>query len=125
VAALSGSGRRLGSISGLLPQTALWTGLALLGLSAVLAVFAVLPRHNRQGQVRSAHLDDFIFYGHIRHCSPAELADRLSRHDPLPALARQLVDMSRILWVKQRLVRQSLLAAVGGGLLIACAAITG
>ncbi|MEU7056802.1 Pycsar system effector family protein [Streptomyces sp. NPDC046197] len=125
VAALWSSGHRFGNPSGPLPRTLLWTGLVLLGLSALLAVLAVLPRHEGEGRVRSPHPDDFVFYGHIRHCGPEELADRLSRHRPLPALARQLVVMSRILWVKQRLVRQSLLTAVGGCLLLACAALTG
>ncbi|MEV6115691.1 Pycsar system effector family protein [Streptomyces sp. NPDC052109] len=125
VVAMSGSGQRLGRVSGLLPETLLWTGLTLLALSAVLAVLAVVPRHERDGRVRSAHADDIIFYGHIRHWTPDELADSLSRHEPLPALARQLVTMSRILWAKQRLVRQSLLTAVAGCLLIAVGALTG
>jgi hypothetical protein len=124
VAALSGSGRRLSRVSGTFPQTLLWTGLVLLGLSAVLAVLAVLPRHGRDGGVRSWHPDDFIFYGHIRHWAPEELADQLCRHDALPALSRQLVSMSRILWVKQRLVRLSLSVAVGGCLLIAATVLT-
>lgn len=125
VAALSGTGHRLGSVSGALPKAVLWTGLTLLGLSAVLAVLAVFPRHNREGRLPPAHLDDFIFYGHIRHWSPDELADLLGRHAPLPALARQLVDMSRIVWIKQRLVQQSLLTAVGGCVLIFIAALVG
>ena len=83
------------------------------------------PRHNREGRLPPAHLDDFIFYGHIRHWSPDELADLLGRHAPLPALARQLVDMSRIVWIKQRLVQQSLLNAVGGCVLIFIAALVG
>lgn len=124
-AALSGSGHRLGAVSGALPTTVLWTGLALLGLSAVLAVLAVLPRHERDGRERPDRPDAFIFYGHLRHWTPEELAAGLSRHQPLPALTRQLVAMSRILWAKQRLVRQSLLGAVAGCLLIALAALTG
>ncbi|MCC4316604.1 Pycsar system effector family protein [Streptomyces malaysiensis] len=125
VAALSGSGHRLGSVSGALPKTALPTGMALLALSAVLAILAVLPRHNRAGRMRSDHVDDFIFYGHLRHWSPDELADRLGRHASLPALTRQLVDLSRIVWIKQGLVRQSPLTAVGGCALIAVAGLTG
>ncbi|WP_394429223.1 Pycsar system effector family protein [Streptomyces sp. SGAir0957] len=124
-AALSGSGHRLGDVSGTLPVTVLWTGLALLSLSAVLSVLVVLPRHHRAGRVRSVHADDYIFYGHLRHCRPDELADRLLRHPPLPALSRQLVDMSRIVWIKQRLVRQSLCTAVAGCALIAVAGLTG
>ncbi|MCN9241980.1 DUF5706 domain-containing protein [Streptomyces sp. RY43-2] len=125
VVAMSGPGQRLGRVSGALPETALWTGLTLLALAAVLAVLAVVPRHDHDGRARSAHADDFLFYGHIRHHTPAELADSLSRHEPLPALTRQMVAMSRILWTKQRLVRQSLLCAVGGCLLIAVGALTG
>ncbi|POX57044.1 hypothetical protein C3489_02000 [Streptomyces sp. Ru71] len=125
MAALANSRHGLGQVSGSLPRAALWTGVALLGLSAVMAVLAVLPRHGREGRTRAHHPDDLVFYGHIRHLTPAELADGLRGHRPLPALSRQLVAMSRILWVKQRLVRQSLLTAVAGGALVAVAALTG
>ncbi|MEV5340313.1 Pycsar system effector family protein [Streptomyces sp. NPDC052676] len=125
LALLANSRRGPGTVSGALPETALWTGLALLGLSAVLAVLAVLPRHGRHGGRRPTRPEDFVFYGHIRHLTPAELTDHLTRHDPLPALARQLVTVSRILWIKQQLVRASLLTALGGGALIALAAATG
>ncbi|CAL9446128.1 hypothetical protein SUDANB58_02353 [Streptomyces sp. enrichment culture] len=125
MAAMTDAGRGLAGVSAGLPRTILGAGLVLLGLSAVLAVLAVLPRHAREGGTRSPLPDDFVFYGHIRHLTPGELADGLSRHDPLPALARQLVAMSRILWVKQRLVRQSLFAAVGAGALIVVAVLTG
>ncbi|MFF0789445.1 Pycsar system effector family protein [Streptomyces spiralis] len=125
MAALANSEHGLGGISGTLPRAALWAGVALLGVSAVMAVLAVLPRHGREGHSRPAHPDDFVFYGHIRHLTPAELTEGLRGRDPLPALSRQLVAMSRILWVKQRLVRQSLLTAVGGGVLIAVGALTG
>ncbi|GHF97408.1 Pycsar system effector family protein [Streptomyces thermodiastaticus] len=122
---LAGSEHGLGRISGALARTVLWTGVALLAVSVVLAVLAVLPRHDREGRRRPVHQDDFVFYGHIRHLTAAELEESLRGHDPLPALSRQIVAMSRILWIKQRLVRQSLLIAVGGGVLIAVGALTG
>jgi hypothetical protein len=124
VVTLAGSDHGLG-ISGAFARTVLWAGVALLAVSVVLAVLAVLPRHDREGHRRPAHRDDFVFYGHIRHLTPAELEESLREHDPLPALSRQIVAMSRILWIKQRLVRQSLLVAVGGGALIAVGALTG
>ncbi|MEU9335042.1 Pycsar system effector family protein [Streptomyces sp. NPDC048290] len=125
VSALSGTDRALGGISSGPAGAVLWTGTGLLALAAVLAVSAVFPRHAGDGRTRSAHRDAYIFYGDIRHWNPDELTEGLVRHDPLPALTRQLVTMSRILWLKQRLVQLSLLVAVGGCLLIAGAALGG
>ncbi|MDQ0942825.1 Pycsar system effector family protein [Streptomyces sp. V1I1] len=118
VAALSGSGRRLSALSGLAAEIGLWLGVLLLGLSAALAVLVVLPRHAHQGRSAPAQ-GQFIFYGHLRHWTPEQLAEQLGRHDPLPALTRQLVTMSEILWTKHRRVRQSLGCAMAGGVLIA------
>ncbi|MFG3587899.1 Pycsar system effector family protein [Streptomyces sp. NPDC047990] len=119
IVAIANSEHGLGEVSGTLGQVGFWTGLVLLATSVVLAILAVLPRHGSEGRARPAHPDDFVFYGHIRHLAPEELTAGLCGHDPLPALSRQLIAMSRILWTKQLLVQVSLLTAVSGSALIA------
>ncbi|MEU2234268.1 MULTISPECIES: Pycsar system effector family protein [Streptomyces] len=118
IAALSGGDRALGRASGF-AEVVLWLGIALIGLSAVLAVLVVVPRHNGQGRSPDPREDEFLFYGHLRHWSPDHLAQQLTRTDPLPTLSRQLVVMSAIAWTKHRRVQQSLLLAVVGSLLVA------
>lgn len=118
IAALSGSGRSLDRVTGV-AEVILWLGVALIGLSAVLAVLVVVPRHNGQGRSPNPGEDEFLFYGHLRHWTPDDLAQRLARADPLPTLSRQLVVMSAIAWTKHRRVQQSLLLAVIGSLLVA------
>ncbi|WP_166022165.1 Pycsar system effector family protein [Streptomyces chilikensis] len=121
---LRGDGRVLGDVSGAVPVALLWAGALLLGLSAVLAVAAVVPRQDR-GEAVTARPGDIVYYGHLRHWEPEELVVQLTQQDPLPTLSRQLVRMSRILWKKQRLVRLSLAAAVAGALVTTAAALAG
>ncbi|WP_079159586.1 Pycsar system effector family protein [Streptomyces griseus] len=118
IAALSGGGRALDRVTGF-SEFVLWLGVALLGLSAILAVLVVVPRHNGQGRSPSPGEDEFLFYGHLRHWSPDDLAQRLVRAEVLPSLSRQLVIMSGIAWTKHRRVQQSLVLAVVGSLLVA------
>ncbi|MET8574265.1 Pycsar system effector family protein [Streptomyces sp. NPDC005012] len=124
VATLRGDGRVLGDISGAGPMVLLWAGAVVLGLSAVLAVAAVVPRQDTT-EASAARPGEIVYYGHLRHWEPEALVDQLVQQDPLPALSRQLVRMSTILWRKQRLVRLSLAAAVTGALVITTAALTG
>jgi hypothetical protein len=121
IAVLSSSPRLLGRVSGGFPTAFLWLGVALLGVAATLAVLVVIPRHARQGRSPDPGPDEFIFYGHLRHWAPDELAARLIARDALPALTHQLVTMSAILWTKQRRVRESLTLAVAGAVLVTVA----
>ncbi|MFD6276223.1 Pycsar system effector family protein [Streptomyces sp. NPDC060209] len=118
IAALAGNGRTLDRVTGL-AEFALRSGVVLIGLSAILAVLVVLPRHNGQGRSPAPGEDEFLFYGHLRHWAPDDLARRLADTDALPTLSRQLVVMSAIAWTKHRRVQQSLLLAVAGSLLVA------
>ncbi|MFC9944878.1 Pycsar system effector family protein [Streptomyces pratensis] len=118
IAALSGSGRALGRVTGF-AEFVLWSGVVLLGLAAILAVLVVLPRHNGEGRTPGPGEDEFLFYGHLRHWAPDDLAQRLADTDALPTLSRQLVVMSAIAWTKHRRVQQSLVLAVAGSLLVA------
>lgn len=88
-------------------------GATLLGAAALLAVLAVVPRMRVDRTARHP-TPDFIYFGHIRVLEPEELARVLRTADPLPALSRQLVTMSRIAWYKHCCTQASLvLAAVG------------
>ena len=118
IAALSGSGRALGRVSGF-AELVLWAGVVLIGISAILAVLVVVPRHNGEGRTPRPGEDEFLFYGHLRHWAPDDLAQRLGDTDALPTLSRQLVVMSAIAWTKHKRVQQSLALAVVGSLLVA------
>lgn len=90
-----------------------WTGVGLLLLSVAISVCVVLPRLGR-AMSREQWRDGFIYFGHLRHWDPVELAEALLTREPLAVLTRQLVDMSRICWRKHRLVQTSIvLASVG------------
>ncbi|MDF6017603.1 Pycsar system effector family protein [Streptomyces sp. JH34] len=118
IAALAGDGRALDRVTGF-AEIVLWSGVGLIGLSAILAVLVVLPRHDGAGRSPDPGEDEFLFYGHLRHWAPGDLAQRLARTDALPTLSRQIVVMSAIAWTKHRRVQQSLVAAVVGTLLVA------
>ncbi|MCC9310940.1 DUF5706 domain-containing protein [Kitasatospora sp. RB6PN24] len=120
IIALSGAGQLPGRGDGTLPVAALWAGVALLGTAAVLAVLVVMPRTASRDNPQSWR-QDYIHYGHLRHWSPEQLAERLTTADPLPVLSRQLVTMSQIAWIKHRRVQQSLYCAVLGTLLVTLA----
>jgi hypothetical protein len=118
VAALSVSGHRFNHLKGFWTQATFWAGVAALGLAALASISVVMPRTRRR------HLDNewrhnFIYFGHLKEWSPAELADYMRKEDPLLTLSRQLVNMSKIAWAKHARVRQSLLLATLGAALIA------
>ncbi|MFB7915278.1 Pycsar system effector family protein [Streptomyces sp. NPDC056061] len=118
IAALSGTGHSLHHVSGF-AGAVLWVGVALIGIAAVLAVLVVIPRHNGQGRSPQPGQDEFLFYGHLRHWAPDDLAQRLAGADPLPTLSSQIVVMSAIAWTKHKRVQQSLVLAVTGSVLVA------
>jgi hypothetical protein len=118
VAALAGSGRAVDRVSGSLSLVVVGLGVVLVAAATLAAVLAVIPRHAGDGTSPAPGEDQFIFYGHLRHWSPDQLERRLGEANPLPALSRELIVMSAIVWTKHRRVQQSLvLAAVGGALL--------
>ncbi|MFI8459550.1 Pycsar system effector family protein [Kitasatospora sp. NPDC085464] len=122
IVALSGTGTTLGRTSGALPATAFWLGVAILALAAIAAVSVVVPRG---GGKHESDAPNFVYYGQLRHWTPDRLATELDGADLLPLLSRQLVEMSRIIWIKDRRVRQSLLLAIAGCCLVALAGLLG
>ncbi|MFJ8432576.1 Pycsar system effector family protein [Kitasatospora sp. NPDC094019] len=122
IVALSGAGVRLGRLSGPLPASLFWLGAALLGCAALAAVSVVIPRGDASARTGPSN---FVYYGQLRHWSPDRLATRLEESDLLPVLTWQLVEMSRIVWVKHQRVRQSLVLAVLGCAMVALAGLLG
>lgn len=112
--ALSSKDRVFGQL-GLSWTAGLFYGGILLMICAVgFAVAAVGPRlHSRQTERHWR--TNFIYFGHLRFWEPADLTRALQEADPLPVLCRQLVDLSRILWIKHRRVQLSLWLAFTSG----------
>ncbi|MCX4776509.1 Pycsar system effector family protein [Streptomyces sp. NBC_01264] len=93
-------------------------GGAVVAAAALFAMVAVFPRMSGR-TARRFSAGDLVYFGHIRHWDPAELALTLRTVDPLPSLSRQLVAMSRVAWRKHRCVQASLCAAAVGAALLA------
>jgi hypothetical protein len=108
---------------GTAPRMLFWLGAALLGASAVASVSVVSPRL-RAGE-RQDRREHFVYFGDLRHWEPERLSEALRTTSPLTALSHQLVDMSEIAWTKHRRVRQSLVLAMAGVLVIALAWLLG
>ena len=91
-------------------------GLALILVGILMAASVVTPRLRRRASKREWR-ENFIYFGHLRHWRPEQLAAHLqSIEDPLPILSRQLVNMSKIAWSKHVLVQISMFAAGLGAL---------
>ncbi|GAA4188540.1 hypothetical protein GCM10022288_15020 [Gryllotalpicola kribbensis] len=87
----------------------LWGGVALLLASVVLSILAVLPQLRRR-HMKSEYRRNRIFFGHLRLWDPDELAKSMVENDELGVaqLARQLVSMSKIAWLKHVWLQASL-----------------
>ncbi|ACZ84601.1 Pycsar system effector family protein [Streptosporangium roseum] len=119
---LSGAGRRFSNLHEWWTAVPFWLGVAALALSVLMSISVVAPRI-RTGYVKAEAERNFIYFGHLQHWQPGDLVNELSRTDPLPNLCRQIVNMSRIAWVKHRRVQQSFYTATAGAGLVAAAGI--
>jgi hypothetical protein len=89
--------------------------LGLLALAIIAAAMVVMPTMGSARSHRAAFRDQWVFFGHLRHWTPADLAGRigrLTRADELDNLAGQLVRMSQINWRKHRLLQSSVVLTV-------------
>lgn len=101
-------------------------GVGALLLAIVAAGLAVFPRLGRARRLRDQHRDQFVYFGHLRHWSPAELQARIGQlrtDEELASLVSQLVRISKINWLKYRLVQLSLALALAGVLTVSVAAL--
>lgn len=91
-----------------------YIGCALMLCAVLTAACAVVPRiYSRDSEQQSQV--NFIYFGNLRLWEPTELARVMNEQDPLPVLSRQLVNISRIVWIKHRCVQFSLWFAAAGG----------
>ena len=92
----------------------------LCGIAVVVAGAAIFPLLGRVHEHQTRR--DVIYFGHLRHRSPANLAQQLAgltEREQIDQLARQLVVMAKGNWIKHRCLQLALLIAfVGSGLLL-------
>lgn len=123
VVALSEHGERLSGLSGSrLDWYHVGVGLLLFSVGASLAV--VFPQL-RRWRSRRDWRENTIYFGHLRHWDPSELAGRLG--EPFPEaeeLARQLVAMAKIAWRKHAWLQWSLVSLATGSACLVGVAIT-
>jgi hypothetical protein len=99
VLTLSKKGERLSGLHGL-SEVLYKIGVCSLVGALVFALFVVMPQLKRRQARRNWHRG-MIYFGHLRHWDPTELASRLkSRQDYEVHLADQLVVMSKVVWRK-------------------------
>jgi Pycsar effector protein len=98
-------------------------GLALVILSIFLSLAVVLPQLGRK-KARRNWKTNMIFFGHLRHWNPTELAMAL-KSGPLEEdqLARQLVEMSKIAWRKHAWLQWSIVVFAVGAVCLLLAAV--
>ncbi len=122
VIAFSNKDRPLGQLS---EMRTLWlyrVGTSLLSAAVLCAAAAVIPQI-RSRLARRVWRDNFICFGHLRQWNPSDLEQALSERELLPILTRQLVTMSRIAWIKYRLIQVPLTCAVAGVFFVALSGI--
>lgn len=108
----SREGEALASLDGW-HETLYYIGLGFVLLSIGCALLTVFPRLRRRASGRrSEWRKNTIYFGHLRHWDPAELARELEG-DNLPhgtQLATQLVSMAKVAWRKHAWLQGSLLS---------------
>jgi hypothetical protein len=89
-----------------------------LSVGAVLAAgAAVIPRLGRPRRHRLDRRHNLIYFGHLRHWAPDDLAGRiaaLTPADELRQLSVQLIELSQSNWVKHRRLQLAVALAAGG-----------
>lgn len=122
VIALSSSGRALAVLEGW-RQIIYVVAVSLLGVAILCAAGVVFPRLRRRRKLRAEASTNFIYFGHLKHSSPRTILTQLQRPDALlPALANQLHQMSKIAWIKHRLVQISMTLAISSIICVVVAA---
>jgi len=111
VVAFTDAGKPLGHLAG----AELWTyrgGMALGIVAVAFAAAVVFPQLDRR-TTRSRWRDNYVYFGHLAHWAPGDLAQVLRDNDTerdLQVLSAELVIMSRIAWRKHCLLQLSIAA---------------
>ena len=116
---LYGGGTRLTDFSGF-EASCFIVGNVLVVEALIVSVLAVTPQL-RARKSKLEHKIGVIYFGHLRHWRPYDLTLKLRDVDILPMLARQLISMSQILWLKHRAIEVSFGSALLGVVLIGLA----
>lgn len=97
-------------------------GLAVLFGSMLASLAVVMPQLSRR-RARRTWQTNMIYFGHLRHWDPEQLANELiAGNIPSAAqLARQLIEMSRIAWRKHVWLQWSLILLIVASLLLVAA----
>jgi len=120
IVTLTGSGRRLDGLSGW-KVGLFWTGIAIL-LAGVLAVITVVAPRLRSTKMPSEWQNNYVYFGHLMHWNPEDLQQALEEENPVPAVTRNIVVMSKIAWTKHRRLQASMWLATFGTALVGVAA---
>ncbi|MEU4390601.1 Pycsar system effector family protein [Kribbella sp. NPDC023855] len=87
-------------------------GIFLMVAAVLFAVAVVLPilraRHTKHSS------GNVLYFGTVRHHSPDGLADRLGSENAVREVCAQAVVLSRLSWIKHRLLQLSLIATIAG-----------
>lgn len=120
VVTLSGDGRVFHNLNG---WAVAWyvLGILLLIAAVLCAAWVVRPRL-RGANLKAEATDNFIYFGHLRHLTPEVVQERLEGTELLPVLSKQLVEMSKIAWMKHRFVQVSMSLAPAGVVALAICA---
>ncbi|SCF22187.1 hypothetical protein GA0074695_4487 [Micromonospora viridifaciens] len=89
-------------------------GIVILGVAAIVTAAVIFPM---LGPRRASTPGDIVYFGHLRDRKPAEVLDRLvalSTPEQLGQLARQLVAMARINWLKHRMLQAAMVLSLVG-----------
>lgn len=98
-------------------------GLLVIAIAALLSLAVVFPQLARR-RARQNWSSGMIYFGHLRHWDPQDLAKALEHHVSVPEqLASQLVVMSKIAWRKHAWLQWSLASLIIGSILTAMAGI--
>lgn len=122
IVALRGDGHQLADLRGAWQNAAFAAGSSFLVLATFLVLMVVTPQLGKSKLFQSEAEENFIFFGHLKHWDPEQLAAALKDRNPMPTLSRQLVVMSKIAWRKHRLLQASVWFTVLGSLLVGAAA---
>lgn len=115
--ALSGDNRLFSGRSAGMIDVLYWIGLLALLAGAFFAVAVVIPRLKSDSALKASKRN-YIYFGHVRHWEPDELAEALKSRDILPVITRQIVIMGDIAWQKHRWVQVSMWCGAFGGLFL-------
>ncbi|MEV7238062.1 Pycsar system effector family protein [Streptomyces sp. NPDC051020] len=109
IIALSADDQMFADLHGWGVRAPLWIGASLILIGGIFATLVVVPRLRSSKDLVAEAPTHFIYFGHLRHREPAELATALQQTDVLPVLSQQLIKMSEIAWRKHRHVQWSFL----------------